>query len=173
MLNIRYACLGRNSGLWYIPPVNIFLLKVTMSGAVSNSKCSWAQSLPVGPPPVWTSSTRYPMSYFAHIFWRPYGINKIIFRCMVIRDINLILRQSNMIISKNAQLTWNQALLPWKSPPSDWIGSTINPTTGVPSFLHLSIVSSTWAKHRLSSASFSLTKSSSGYLKNKLRSMWL
>lgn len=38
------------------PPSCNFLLKVTISGGDSMSKCSWHQNLPVGPPPVWTSS---------------------------------------------------------------------------------------------------------------------
>ena len=72
---------------------------------------------------------------------------------------------NNVRFWKPGAFTWNQALLPWKSPPSDWMGSTMQPTTGCPSLLHLSIVSSAKTKHRLSSASFSLTKSSNGYLK--------
>ena len=61
---------------------------------------------------------------------------------------------------------WNHALLPWWSPPSDWIGSTINPTQGFPTFFCFSSVSSTFARQRLSSASFSRAFSSRGYLKD-------
>lgn len=52
------TALGRNSSLWKKPPVIIFLLKVITSAGSSKPQCSWAQNLPVQPPPVWTSSTK-------------------------------------------------------------------------------------------------------------------
>lgn len=52
------TALGLNSSLWKKPPVIIFLLKVITSAGSSRPQCSWAQNLPVQPPPVWTSSTK-------------------------------------------------------------------------------------------------------------------
>lgn len=52
------TALGLNSSLWKKPPVIIFLLKVITSAGSSKPQCSWAQNLPVQPPPVWTSSTK-------------------------------------------------------------------------------------------------------------------
>lgn len=52
------TALGLNSSLWKKPPVIIFLLKVITSAGSSKPQCSWAQNLPVEPPPVWTSSTK-------------------------------------------------------------------------------------------------------------------
>ena len=61
-------------------------------------------------------------------------------------------------------ITWKNSLEPWLSPPSAWIGSTIIPATGIPILAWFSICSSTVAKHLSSSAWFSLTNSSKGYL---------
>ncbi len=41
---------------------------------ITRSKCSWAHILPVGPPPVWTSSIKNVASFFAQIFCRPWKI---------------------------------------------------------------------------------------------------
>ncbi len=67
---------------------------------------------------------------------------------------------------KHFYLTWKNSLLAWLSPPSAWMGSITRPEHGTPFFLWASKISSTLAKQRRSSASFSWTCSSSGYLGN-------
>ena len=45
VLKILYGCLGLSLDLWYKPPVNIFLEKVTISGDSASSNHSWHQIL--------------------------------------------------------------------------------------------------------------------------------
>lgn len=69
---------------------------------------------------------------------------------------------SNLVSQIN--FTWKNSGEASLSPPSDWMGSTTIPATGTPFFWYFSIKSSTSARHLASSAWFSLTFSSRGYL---------
>lgn len=70
---------------------------------------------------------------------------------------------SSNLVSK-LHFTWKNSGEASLSPPSDWMGSTTIPATGTPFFWYFSINSSTSARHLASSAWFSLTFSSRGYL---------